>query len=234
MSKKKEWTAAFGEKLAVFSRIYAFLVSTWNRMGIGPEIIDWITTDKGVDAFRKAIESFGADFLEATASVVEPKQVIFVDFPIWMTIKRNPERKTGDDYRKASQVKGYQIGNIADMIIDRILEMQREEEYDLYLISPRILGFIQDTVTQEEFYTAVLKAGFELAPLWIGPELREKYWGQPMGECLPIGIDPVEVNGGLFVFGVDCYGGARWLSASGGGPGSGWGAGRKWVFVRRR
>lgn len=234
MLKEKEWAESFGKKLAVFSRIYAFLVATWGRMGIGPEIIDWITSNEGVKAFRKAVESFGADFLAATTPVVESKPVTFSDFPIWKTMRRNLERKTGDDYRKELQSKGDQICSIADKIINRIPEPQSEEGvYDLYRISPRMVGFERD-VTREEFYTVVLKAGFELAPLWIGPELREEYRDQPKNEYLAIGIDPGEINGDLRVFDVDRVGDGLWLGTRTGNLDGRWNAGREWVFVRRK
>lgn len=234
MSKEKDWTESFGKKLAVFSRIYAFLASTWSRMGIGPEIIDWITTHEGVKAFREAAELFGERFLAATEPVVEFKPTTFADFPVWKTIRRNSKRKTADDYRRALQDKGYKISGWGDLMLKKVDLLSGENEYVLYVLFGHDLGFNRNA-TFEEIYESAVAKGFVLCPGWIGPALREEHLYQSEGDVLLISMVPIIGSSHSFdVFCVCSEDGSLVLSAYSSNPRRVWAPDTRWVFALPR
>jgi len=59
-------------------------------------------------------------------------------------------------------------------------------------VSATELGFEADTASLADIYARARQLGFGLAPAEVGPQLRLQYLGQPIGEFLIIGMEPIK------------------------------------------
>ncbi|MBN1779305.1 MAG: hypothetical protein JW816_03755 [Candidatus Buchananbacteria bacterium] len=140
MSKKNEvplnWVG-LGKIAAVFVRLFTIIKETWSEMGIGLEIIGWVTAegkDKFVEEFLKPL---GQQFLAAQRIIVVNKNTILVNLdapPIlpfdgatvetnkgggWVTVQKRADGLYVDDrkvilYRSERQnggkaIRGYEL-----------------------------------------------------------------------------------------------------------------------------
>ena len=156
--------------------------------------------------------------------------------PTFRTIKLGTGLKTADDFRDALKKDGYRIGDWANDIIGKpaFTASETETEVDLVVLTVAELGF-KDGATRKDIYDRALERGLELCPSEVGPQLRLQYKDQPKGEWLVIAMEPITDSVGyLFVFFVEYVSVEQWLHASFGFPGLVWGAGGRFVFVRRK
>lgn len=110
----------------------------------------------------------------------------------------------------------------------------KKRKVDLVNMSVEELGFPRGAEFKD-IYEAAKNQGLDLCPAEVGPQLRLQYTDQPSGEWLVIAMEPIKDSGGVLdLFYVRHYDSARWLAACYGYPYSRWGAGYRFVFVRRK
>jgi len=156
-------------------------------------------------------------------------------FQIWKTIKLGGF-KTADDVRKALKDGGFRLGDWANDILGKpaFTVTSEETELDLVVVTVAELGF-KKGATRRNIYKRAQEFGLELCPPDVGPQLRLQYGGQPNGEWLLIGMEPITASGGyLGVFRVKCRGLELWLSSHWGSPDDFWDPDYRWVFVLPR
>lgn len=158
-------------------------------------------------------------------------------FKVWKTIKLGTGPKTADDFRKALKKSGNKIGDYANNLLDKLgsIVSTEEIEVDLYNLTTAELTGKKEGGTTAEVFAGAKCLGLQKCTPEVGPQLREQYPDQPMGERLLIGMDPLtDSDGSLKVFGVERYGGGRWLDSYYGNPVSFWSGDYRWVFIRRK
>lgn len=161
-------------------------------------------------------------------------RIALCDFPTWKTVRLGTYPATAD-LRTALTSAGCSISNWASDILDKTTLATEETEVELVRILVAELGF-KWGATRAQIYDRAREFGFDLCPAEVGPQLRQQYPDQPMGEWIRVGMEPITVSDGvLSVFHVACFGSGLWLRAGYGvNPGDRWGPGGRWVFVRRK
>ena len=129
--------------------------------------------------------------------------------PVWKTIAIG----TFTDslaLRNAMRAMGCGVGNSAAEILALPGFTLSAERTDVQLaaVSAAELGFRGETASLREIYVRARRLGFELAPAEIGPQLRLQYSGQPTGEFLIIGMEPIRTSAGEPVILTVANGGA--------------------------
>jgi hypothetical protein len=139
--------------------------------------------------------------------------------------------KSPKDYRKALESAGFRIGDYASQILNKISVAKAKTEVDLVLVTVAELGF-KDGARRDAIYARAIELGLERCPAEVGPALRLATKDSPW---ILVGMEPItDSDGSLSVFSVVVGSDGRWLSSGCGFPGSFWGGGGRWVFVRPR
>ncbi|MCX6760370.1 MAG: hypothetical protein NTW46_03450 [Candidatus Nealsonbacteria bacterium] len=155
---------------------------------------------------------------------------------VWKTIKLGTGLKTADDFRASLKGNGFSIGDWANDILGKpeFVVATEEKEVDLVKVTVAELGFNKGA-RRDQIYERARELGLEPCPSEVGPQLRLQYKDQPNNEWILIGMDPIcHSDGGLRVFSVERDDSVRWLYGHYDGPGSVWGPGFRWAFVRPR
>jgi len=136
--------------------------------------------------------------------------------------------------RKALEESGARIGNWGGDILNKTKLSKSKQSLDLVVLSVKELGFPQGAELKD-IYEAAGNQGLDLCPAEVGPQLRLQYLDQPSGEWLIIAMEPIsDSDGDLSLFFVGLSDDGRWLGACCGSPDYHWGAGYRFVFVRRK
>lgn len=154
-------------------------------------------------------------------------------FPTWKKIRVGTDRSV-DSLRSALRRDGFKISDWANDILGKISVCPEEREVELVLVSGADLGQIEPE-SRKRIFERASEHGLERCHPEVGPQLRQQYHDQPMGEWLLIGMDPVtDSDGRPGVFNVVRRGGGSWLGTHCGDPGYLWLPGSRWVFARRK
>ena len=210
---------------------------------------------KGENAMsiQSQIHKFGATILQNLPDVPEDKMQDWIEdprrlqeflsglcrpteFKVFKTIKLGTGPKNADDFRKSLKDNGFRISNRADDILGKPAFSVAEEktEVDLVVASVAELGFNQGA-TREQIYTRAQGRGLQLSPNEVGPQLRSQHKGQPNGERLIIGMEPITGSAGyLGLFSVEHDGDGLWLDSYYVYPGTVWYGSTRFVFVLPR
>jgi hypothetical protein len=155
----------------------------------------------------------------------------------WRTIKiGTPGLRTADDFRKIFKARGIDIGNGGNDILSKpeFTVAGQETELDLVIISVAELGF-RNGARRDQIYDRAKNLGLGLCPAEVGPQLRLQYVGQPNGECLLIGMEPIRDSYGILsVFDVVGDGSGPYLNSHSGSANFVWSVDSRWVFVFRK
>ena len=136
--------------------------------------------------------------------------------------------------RKALEESGARISDWAGDILNKTKLSKSKQSLDLVALTVAELGFPKGAKL-EDIYKAAKNQGLDLCPAEVGPQLRLQYPDQPNGEWLVIAMEPInDSDGDLSLFLVEHLGAGRWLGADYGGPDDLWGAGGRFVFIRRK
>ena len=87
--------------------------------------------------------------------------------------------------------------------------------------------------TTDRVYQKAQELGLDLCPAEAGPHLRLKDTNQPFGDLYWIAMKQIGRHGGTYVFRLERYEDALWLSDSWAGPDGRWGLGGEIVFSLR-
>ncbi|MBU0648581.1 hypothetical protein KJ969_00520 [Patescibacteria group bacterium] len=210
-----------------------YSVGLMNQLGDALEKAGYTSDD--VTKLRSSQEILGRalDALHGRAKIVpaDPSE-----FPVFKTIKLGTGPKTGDELFAALKGASCEVSEFAtDMLGKNGFAVASEQtEVELVVASVGELGFPKGA-TRREIYERAKELGLELCPPEVGPQLRLQYPDQPNGEWLLIAMEPIaDSDGDPSVFRVGHDDGGRWLYGGYGDPGRRWGAGSRWVFVRRK
>jgi hypothetical protein len=155
----------------------------------------------------------------------------------WKKIKLGTGIKNADGFRKALKEADCDIGYWGNDILGKpaFTVSPSETKVELVVVSVAELGF-KDGATRADIYKRANELGLDLCPNEVGPQLCLQYRDQPKGEWLLIAMEPIiDSDDGLRVFDVKRNGdGGQWLDGCSGGPDHFWGAGYRWVFLRRK
>ncbi|MGY3413555.1 hypothetical protein ACVWZV_009722 [Bradyrhizobium sp. GM5.1] len=114
------------------------------------------------------------------------------DVPVWRTIAVGT---FSDPFAlsNALDAVGCGIGRSAGEVLARpsfSLSAARAN-VELFAVSAAELGFQTDTVSLADIYARAQGLGFGLVAAEVGPQLRLQYFGQPIGEFLILGMEPI-------------------------------------------
>jgi hypothetical protein len=106
--------------------------------------------------------------------------------------------KSVDAYRRALDSARIRIGDAADEILGRpVFPYTRTKTVvELAVLSAAELGVESDESSLADVYERARRAGLELCPPEVGPQLRLDYRNQPLGEALDIAMEPVATYSG--------------------------------------
>ena len=155
---------------------------------------------------------------------------------VWKTIKLGTGFRTADDFRKALKGNGFNIGDWANDILGKpaFMVATEETEVDLVKVTVAELGF-KKGARRDQIYERAKELGLELCSPEVGPQLRLQYRGQPNGEWVLIGMEPIaDSDGHLSVFGVERDDSGLWLDGRWGGPDCVWDPDGRLVFCLPR
>jgi hypothetical protein len=118
-------------------------------------------------------------------------------FQIWRTITLGTYKGV-DAYRDAMDSGRIKIGISADEILGRpaFPYAKMKTDVELVVLSAAELGVESDESSLLEVYERARRAGLELCPAEVGPQLRLAYRNQPLGEALDIAMEPVATYSG--------------------------------------
>jgi hypothetical protein len=118
-------------------------------------------------------------------------------FQIWRTITLGIYKGV-DAYRDAMDSARIKIGVSADEILGRpaFPYAKMKTDVELVVLSAAELGVESDESSLLEVYERARRAGLELCPAEVGPQLRLAYRNQPLGEALDIAMEPVATYSG--------------------------------------
>jgi len=118
-------------------------------------------------------------------------------FQIWRTITLGTYNGV-DAYRDALDLARIRIGDSADEILGRpvFLYTRTKTVVELAVLSAAELGVESDESSLSDVYERARRAGLELCPAEVGPQLRLDYRNQPLGEALDIAMEPVATYSG--------------------------------------
>jgi hypothetical protein len=118
-------------------------------------------------------------------------------FQIWRTITLGTYKGV-DAYRDAMDPARIKIGVSADEILGRpaFPYAKMKTDVELVVLSAAELGVESDESSLLEVYERARRAGLELCPAEVGPQLRLAYRNQPLGEALDIAMEPVATYSG--------------------------------------
>src|SRR5262249_9613695 len=93
----------------------------------------------------------------------------------------------------ALDAAGCGIGGLAEEVLARpaFTVATAKADVELFALSAAELGFLTDTAPLADIFARAQQSGFGLAPAEVAPQLRLKYFDQPMGEFL-IGMEPIK------------------------------------------
>ncbi|HEY9586269.1 MAG TPA: hypothetical protein VJJ27_01345 [Candidatus Paceibacterota bacterium] len=215
---KSEFLKAMGKGWEIFQSIVNEVLS----LGGNDEHLRRILTSK---TLRRQI----AELIIGTATKVS-------QFPVWKTVSLGTGLKTADDFRSALKQAGYLVGGWANDILGKPAFSVAGDvsEVDLVNVSVAELGFANGAM-RKEIYDRAMELGLGLCPSEVGPQLRLQYKDQPNGEWLIVAMEPIaDSDGDLGVFDLGHDGNGVWLNRHRGHPDSGWDAGNRFLFVRRK
>ena len=159
------------------------------------------------------------------------------NFPVWKRIWLGTGLHTADNFHRALEHNGKLINDWgSDLLREKAFTALAEmTEVDLVVVSLVELG-LMDGVSRGELYEKALRLGLQPCPAEVGPQLRLQYQGQPNGEELIIGMEPiVDSDGYPRVFSVACNSSDQWLNGDyDGGCSTLWGDDNRIVFVKPR
>jgi hypothetical protein len=118
-------------------------------------------------------------------------------FQIWRTITLGIYKGV-DAYRDAMDSARIKIGVSADEILGRpaFPYAKMKTDVELAVLSAAELGVESDEASLLEVYERARRAGLELCPAEVGPQLRLAYRNQPLREALDIAMEPVATYSG--------------------------------------
>ena len=118
-------------------------------------------------------------------------------FQIWRTITLGTYNGV-DAYRDALDLARIRIGDSADETLGRpVFPYTRTKTVvELAVLSAAELGVESDESSLSDVYERARRAGLELCPAEVGPQLRLDYRNQPLGEALDIAMEPVATYSG--------------------------------------
>jgi hypothetical protein len=118
-------------------------------------------------------------------------------FQIWRTITLGTYKDV-DAYRDALDSARIKIGVSADEILGRpaFPYARTKTDVELAMLSAAELGVESDESPLSDVYERARRAGLELCPAEVGPQLRLAYRNQPLGEALDIAMEPVATYSG--------------------------------------
>jgi hypothetical protein len=118
-------------------------------------------------------------------------------FQIWRTITLGIYKGV-DAYRDAMDSARIKIGVSADEILGRpaFPYAKMKTDVKLAVLSAAELGVESDEASLLEVYERARRAGLELCPAEVGPQLRLAYRNQPLREALDIAMEPVATYSG--------------------------------------
>lgn len=162
------------------------------------------------------------------------KPVQHPDFPVWKTIMLGT-CKTADEYRKAMEKAGMNVGSWADDIPDKPAFTASDMETEVYLVVASVaeLGF-KEGARYSEICASAKELGLELFPAEVGSAMRLAYKDQSRCEWLIIAVEAITGSGGaLDVCDVELDLAGLWLRGHG-HPDRFWRSDRRFIFVRPR
>lgn len=167
--------------------------------------------------------------------LVEEKKSI-ASFLVWKTLKLGTGLKSADDFRKALKWSVFRISNWADDILGKPAFTVSTEGKEINLVvstTNELTG--KDGATTVEVFAGAARLRLEKCPAEVGPQLRLQYRGQPLGERLLIGMEPItDSDGILSVFHVEHDDDGLWLYGTHGCPDDLWNGDCRWVFALRK
>lgn len=160
----------------------------------------------------------------------------YMKFKTWKTIKLGTGLKTADDFRKALEKTGFNIGDWASISLNNptFIAATKSIKVNLIKVSVHELGFTKYTPIKDIYARAKLM-GLDLCAVEVGPQLRLQYTDQPKGERLRIGMEFIKdatSSNFWFAFDVRHNDDGQWLDGYA-DPGI-WALSDEFVFVRRR
>jgi hypothetical protein len=188
-----------------------------------------------LDEIKRRVDEGTLEFeptMDSLQAVIEGKfGVALAGFRIWKTLKR-PAHASAAHYRESFKKKGISIGTYADQILDKVDFAEGLGEVDIARVYVRELGFKTNT-RRDAIYKKALTSGLAKLPAWAALELRGIYDGQPNGEWLIAGMEPIadrDDDPGLFEVGRRDDG-ERWLYGAWGSAGREWDPGHGFLFA---
>lgn len=217
---------------------FALGVGQAHDMELAMQGTEWTTDD-----LKRFYSS--RDLLNSTLKVVRGTATIQVLPPVeqtppvpfepkkWKTIKLGTE-KSAKDLKKALERGKYPIGTYAEQILKKVVVAESETELDLVIVTPRELGFTENT-RRDAIYERAQELGLQLCPNEVGPQLRLQYGDQPLNEWMVIGMEPLtDSDGDLRLFYVVHLSDGRWLHSNYGSPDDVWSLDYRFVFALPR
>jgi len=151
----------------------------------------------------------------------------------WRSLKIGTH-KSMQNLLRALVGNGVRISDRAINMFKKVPVAREATEIELVKLSVDQFGFPQGA-TREQIYERALGLGLDFIPAEAGPQLRLQYNGQPMGEWLFMGMEPIVDGAGIpRVFYVERDVDGAWLDTDSGESHRFWYSGYQWVFGRRR
>lgn len=173
--------------------------------------------------------------MEYVKGILSGKFVVHLSKRIWNTWKVlpfDPDKKTVQDFRYAITSAGIKITNTANQMLDRIFIRQIFEKVDLVMLSVSDFGF-KHNPTRKEIYIRAQEFGLHFCPPETALFLCLHYLQtQPKDTWLVIGMDPIEVNNCLYLFGVSNDEGGHCLVSYLGDPDYSYSQDSLFVFIK--
>mgnify|MGYP001578293579 CR=1 FL=1 len=158
-----------------------------------------------------------------------------MSFPTWRTLKLRTYQ-TVADFRAAITASGAKISPWAEELLksEEFRLTRQEEEVELEVVSNADLGRPDGCEFQETVRLAA-ERGLYPCPKDTGPQLREAYRDQPLGEWLIVVSEPIsDADGNPGVFDVGHGSAGRLLCRDYADPATFGDGGLRFVFRRRK
>ena len=109
--------------------------------------------------------------------------------PTWKTLQRTCNDAKG--YTADLKADGSRISDWAVNIMKKLTFKKGFDKSSVELQSATTKELTgKDAATTTEVFEAIRKAGGELCPAWVGPELSKQYTDQPLGEWRLVAMEP--------------------------------------------
>ena len=174
----------------------------------------------------------------AVTRILSNEIVVYVPgkaWKTWITIKLGTDLQTLDDFRDKMKKEEMRFGHWAEAICEKLdfSAFAREVEFELVVASVAELGFTQGAFC-EDVHNRARELGWSLCPPELALCLRLQYVRQQKYQVLMVAMEPIAVEGELFMFQIEGATSGLELGAYNGESDFFWHSETLFVFVRRK